>query len=162
MKKPDDKKWISRDEALLKLQWYCVYQDRCHQEVRSKGIELGLYGDELEEVISALITENFLNEERFARSYARGKFRMKKWGRDRIRRELKARQISDYCIRKAMEEIDALDTYDQTLREIIGKKQARVREPNAFRKRAKVAQYAIRRGYEPDLVWRIVREILPE
>lgn len=152
------KKWISRDDALLKLQWYCVYQDRCHQEVRKKGLDLGIYGHDLEEIITELITENFLNEERFARSYARGKFRMKKWGRDRIRRELKQRQISEYCIRKAMEEIDKLDTYHDTLRELIQKKAARTRETNLFKKRAKIAQYAIRKGYEKDLVWTMVKE----
>lgn len=151
------KKWISRDDALVKLQWYCVYQDRCHQEVRQKGLDLGLYGHELEEVISELISENFLNEERFARSYARGKFRMKKWGRDRIRRELKQRRISDYCVRKAMEEIDELDSYHDTLRQLIQKKADRTRETNLFKKRAKVAQYVIRKGYEKDLVWEMVK-----
>ena len=73
------KKWLSTEEALLKMQQYCVYQDRCHQEVRSKLLDLGVYGDRLEEIIARLIAENFLNEERFARSFARGKFRMKQW-----------------------------------------------------------------------------------
>jgi regulatory protein len=103
------KKYISKDDALLKLQAYCAYQDRCHSEVRSKLLDLGIYGDDLEDIIVALIEDNFLNEERYARSYARGKFRIKQWGRLRIRRELKFRKISDYCIRKAMEEIDEND-----------------------------------------------------
>ncbi len=107
MQKP--KKYISQAEALQKLQRYCAYQDRCHSEVRSKLLDLGIYGDELEEIIAELITDNFLNEERFARSYARGKFNIKKWGRHRIKQELKRRQITDYCLRKAMEEIEETD-----------------------------------------------------
>ena len=91
------KKYISPEDALAKLQRYCAYQDRCHQEVRTKLIDLGVFGDTLEEIITDLIKDNFLNEERFARSYARGKFRMRKWGRIKIRQELKLRKISDYC-----------------------------------------------------------------
>ncbi|NRB62689.1 MAG: RecX family transcriptional regulator [Saprospiraceae bacterium] len=160
MKDSNKKKWISRDEALLKLQWYCVYQDRCHQEVRRKGRELGVYADDLEEIITELIQGDFLNEERFARSYARGKFRMKKWGRNRIQQELKYRHISDYCIRMAMQEIDDLDNYNDTIVALIQKKADRTIETNLFKKRAQVAQYVIRKGYEPDLVWKLVKEAL--
>ena len=101
---------MTKLEALKKLQKYCAYQDRCHQEVRSKLLDLGIYGDDLENVMVELIEENFLNEERFARSYARGKFRIKKWGKVRILRELKQRQISAYCIRKGMEKLKKKNT----------------------------------------------------
>jgi len=98
------------DLALAKLQKYCVYQDRCHSEARTKLLKLKVYGDDLENVMSELIQEDFLNEERFARSFVRGKYRMKKWGRDKIRMELKKKSISAYCIKKGMEEIEE-DTY---------------------------------------------------
>ena len=102
-------KWVSKEEALAKIQRYCAYQVRCHQEVRTRLLDMGVYADWLEEIIVQLIEENFLNEERFARSFARGKFRIKQWGRNRIRQELKKRNISAYCIRMAMEEIEEQD-----------------------------------------------------
>ena len=89
-----------RDDILIKMQRYCDYQERCHQEVRSKLIRMQVYGEELEQIMAILIEEDLLNEERFARSFARGRHRIKAWGRHRITRELKKRQISDYCIRK--------------------------------------------------------------
>jgi regulatory protein len=152
------KKYISKEEALRKLQKYCAYQDRCHQEVRTKLIELGCYGDDLEEVISELILENFLNEERFARSYARGKFRFKKWGRIRIKRELKMRKISAYCIKKAMEEIGD-DEYYTELEKLILKKNNTVAEQNEFKRRKKLADYVIRKGFESFLAWEIIKEL---
>lgn len=152
-----NKKYISQEDALDKLQRYCAYQDRCHKEVRQKLYDLGVYGDVANEIMADLITENFLNEERFARSYARGKFRIKKWGRERIRRELKMRAISAYCIKKAMEELDEFD-YDETLLKLLEKKHAVIRETNAFKKRGKLAMYAIGKGYESALVWKMVKE----
>ena len=100
------KKYLSKADALKRMQRYCAYQDRCHSEVRTKLIELGVYGDTLEEIMAELVIERFLDEERFARSYVRGKFRLKKWGRVRIKRELKLRKISAYCQRKGLEEIE--------------------------------------------------------
>lgn len=154
-----NKKRISRDEALAKLQQYCAYQDRCHQEVRGKLLDLGVYGDDLENVMAELIADGFLNEERFARSYARGKFRLKQWGRLRIVRELKLRDISDYCRRRALEEIDD-EEYLDTLRELVEKKAAGLDGEEPFVKRNKVAQHVIRRGFEPDLVWEVVQEVV--
>lgn len=152
-------KYISRDEALRRMQRYCAYQERSHKEVRSKLLNLGIYGDSLEEIMAQLITDNFLNEERFARAYARGKFHMKKWGRRRILQELKFRDISDYCIRKAMEEIPEKD-YLETLEEVIRKKNDKLAETDEFAQRNKIAQYAISRGYEPDLVWELVDRLI--
>ncbi|MBX2876256.1 MAG: RecX family transcriptional regulator, partial [Saprospiraceae bacterium] len=145
MQKP--KKYISATDALKKLQRYCAYQDRCHAEVRSKLLDLGVYGDTLEEIMAELITDNFLNEERFARSYARGKFNIKKWGRIRIKQELKKRKITDYCIRKGMEEIEEED-YEKTLHQLIEKKASQMEDAFSFQNKAKIATYLIRRGFE--------------
>lgn len=153
------KKYLSQEEALAKLQRYCAYQDRCHQEVRTKLIELGVYGDTLEEIISELIQDNFLNEERFARSYARGKFRMRQWGRIRIRRELKLRNISDYCLKKAMEEIEE-EEYLKTIDKLIEKKRSEIKEKNVFIKRGKIAKHIIGKGYESYLVWERIAKAL--
>ena len=147
---------MTKLEALKKLQKYCAYQDRCHQEV-----DLGIYGDDLENVMVELIEENFLNEERFARSYARGKFRIKKWGKVRILRELKQRQISAYCIRKGMEEIEE-EEYQKVLDQIIQKKADTTASKNDYELRKKVADYAIRRGFESHLVWDKVKAMVGE
>ncbi len=154
-------KYISKDEALIKLQKYCAYQDRCHQEVRAKLLELEVYGDDLENIIVDLISERFLDEERFARSYVRGKFRIKSWGRIRIRQELKQRNISAYCLKKGFEEINEID-YHETLTKLIKKKNKEEREKNEFKRKGKLAQYAIRKGYETHLVWTVIHQIFNE
>lgn len=151
------KKYHSKEEALDKLQRYCAYQDRCHQEVRTKLLDLGIYGDDLEDIITELIRENFLNEERFAQSYARGKFRMKRWGRVRITQELKKRKMSAYCLRKAMAEIDEVE-YRKVLKDILTKKIAASKETNDYKRKSKAGIYAIGRGYESWLVWEVIKE----
>lgn len=136
--------------ALEKLRKYCVYQDRCHKEVRSKLLKLEVYGDELEEVINALIAEDFLNEERFARSFARGKFRIKRWGRIKIKNELKKRHISDYCIRKGMEEIDDVD-YEETIQFLI-KKHALFSKADNYKNKKKIIESLQRKGFEYEFI----------
>ena len=116
------KKYLSQDEALLKMQHYCAYQERCQDEVRSKLIEYGVYGDALENIIADLIADNYLNEERFARAFAGGKFRIKHWGRIKIVQELKARKISDYSVRKALESEINDEDYRAPLLEVLNKK----------------------------------------
>src|SRR5688500_741234 len=101
-------------QALIKARNYCAYQERCQQEVRDKLYEWGLWPEAVENIIVELITDNFLNEERFATTFAGGKFRIKKWGRVKIKLELKKRKISEYCIKQAMKEIDEKD-YLKTL-----------------------------------------------
>ncbi len=155
MEKKPAKKYTSKADALVKLQRYCAYQDRCHSEVRSKLIELGCYGQDLEEVMASLIEEKFLDEERFARSFARGKFRMKQWGRTRILQELKLRKISDYCLRKAMEEIKEAD-YLETLKAVLEKRAGHIAEADDFARKGKLAQYAMSRGFEAELVWNLL------
>lgn len=154
-------KWYSKEEALQKLQRYCAYQDRCHQEVRQQLRDMNVYPDWREEIIVALIEENFLNEERFACSYVRGKFRMKQWGRVRIKQELRRRNISDYCIRKGLAEIEE-PRYQETLRELIMKKGDRTEAANLWVFRNKVARFVINKGYEPALVWQAVKEMYPD
>lgn len=154
--KKSSPKYVSKSEALAKLQKYCAYQDRCHQEVRSKLLDLGIYGDDLEEIISELITEKFLNEERFARSFARGKFRIKRWGKVKIEQELKKKQVSVYCIKKGLSEIEEED-YQQALEEIIQKKWDSKPVKDVFQHKAKVAKYVIQRGFESYLVWEILK-----
>lgn len=153
--KNQERKYISREDALKKLQRYCAYQDRCHQEVRNKLLNLGIYGDELEEIIIELIADNFLNEERYACSFARGKFRIKSWGRIRIKQELKRKKVSAYCIKKAMEEIEESD-YLEKLKLVLDKKAAQLSEADPWKKRTKLAQYAIGRGFESQLVFELV------
>lgn len=145
-------------EALQKLERFCAYQDRCHQEVRFKLLDLGVYGDELEEIIAQLISDGFLNESRFARSYVRGKFRIKKWGRIRIRQELKRRNISEYCIREGMGEIEEA-AYAETLQELLLQKASLLNEPDVFKKKQKLARYVISKGFEPDIVWNVLTNL---
>ena len=159
MSEKQKKAYISKEEALKKLQRYCAYQDRCHYEVRSKLLKLGVYGLDLEEVMADLISDNFLNEERFARSYARGKFRLKHWGRNRIIRELNMRKISDYCQRKAMEEIEEED-YLETLQMVLEKKNRLLKVDNDYTRRQKLFQFLQQRGFETDLSWNAIRELL--
>ncbi|MEM6319515.1 MAG: regulatory protein RecX [Bacteroidota bacterium] len=146
-----------KDRALKKLMHYCAYQDRCHQEVRSKLLSLKIYGDDLEEIMAELISENFLNEERFAKSYARGKFRFKKWGKVKITRELKQRRISAYCIKKAMQEIDE-EGYEEGLIQLLEKKRGTEKETNEFKLKGRLAKYAIGKGFESSLVWSVLKE----
>jgi len=155
-----NKKSTDKLTALIKLQRYCVYQDRCHQEVRKKLLDLGVYGLDLENVITELIADNFLNEERFACSYARGKFRMKGWGKTRIKMELKRRQISEYCIKKAMKEIEEVD-YRDKLEALLIKKAKTSKEKDQFKLNGALAKFAIRKGYEVSLVWTVIKELYP-
>ncbi len=153
-------KYISFDEALSKLQKYCVYQDRCHKEVRSKLLDLGIYGDDLEKIIVELIQDNFLNEVRFAQSYARGKFRIKRWGKMRIKREMKMKGLSDYCIKKGLAEIDEED-YEKTLDELLTKKRNLIREKNEYLKNKKLASFVYQKGYEQHMIWDRIKILFP-
>jgi regulatory protein len=145
------KKNISTQEALLSMQKYCSYQERCHQEVRTKLISLGIYGDSLEEMICMLIDDDFLNELRFAKSYAGGKFRMKGWGRIKIIRSLKLKGISDFCIREAIREINA-DDYKQALNKILMKQLSMAADLLPLERKNKAYRYALSRGFESPLI----------
>lgn len=148
---------LTPKQALEKLQAYCAYQERSHQEVRTKLLKLGVRGHELEEVIAQLVSDDFLNEERFAVAFAGGRFRMKKWGRKRIEVELKKRGVSSYSIRKGLAEIDE-QAYLETLASVAEKKADLLKGEDAFARKNKVARYLISRGFEPQLVWDFLGE----
>jgi regulatory protein len=154
------KEKLTPAQALPSIQKYCAYQERSHREVRNKLFQYHLSPDEVEEIISKLIIDNFLNEERFAKAYAGGKFRIKKWGRVKIVNELNHLGLTERCIDRGLMEIDSSD-YRRTLLALLKKKAAEVTEPNAFIKRNKVARFAITKGYESDMVWEFVKDILP-
>ena len=151
------KKFLNPSEAFIKATRYCAFQERSHYEVRNKLYEYGMHRNDVEELITKLITEGFLNEERFAKAFAGGKFRMKKWGRNKIAHELEAHKVTPRCIQKALDEIDPLE-YRKTLKTLLKKKLSKSEESNEFKKLDKVARFAIGKGYEPDLVWSILKE----
>ncbi|MBK6731587.1 MAG: RecX family transcriptional regulator [Bacteroidetes bacterium] len=150
-----------RNDIMQKLRRYCAYQERCHEEVRTKLLALKVYGEELEETISELTQEDFLNEERFAKAYAGGKFRMQKWGRTKIIRELKRRKISDYCIRKAMMEIPEAD-YKITMQKLITAALKKYKVRNQLITANKTAKFVISKGYESNLVWGEIKRQLED
>lgn len=152
-----EKKKLSKAEAYQKACHFCAYQERTQQETRDKLYDLGLSSEEVEELITKLIVENYINEERFAKSFAGGKFRIKKWGRNKILQELKRRNLSPYCIKKGMEEIDEND-YLQILENQAIEKSKVVKEPDLYKRKHKIATFLISKGFEPDLVWDIVKE----
>ena len=137
---------------------YCRYQERCHSEVRNKLYELGCNTREVELHLTELIEIGLINEERFAKAYARGKFRMLQWGREKIKQQLKLKKISDYCIKKGMTEIDG-EEYDKVLNKLIDKKIAGLKsEKNVPTKKAKVFRFMMQKGYERDLVMDNINE----
>ncbi len=146
-----ERKFLSPDEALEKLKRYCAYQDRCHQEVRYKILEYGVFGDDLEELISALIQDDFLNEERFARSYVRGKFRFKKWGRNKIIQNLKNKQVSPYCIKKGLEEIEE-EEYVQNIKDTIIRRVRTKSYKSDYQKRQDIIRYLMSKGFEYETI----------
>ncbi|WP_294824193.1 regulatory protein RecX [uncultured Flavobacterium sp.] len=144
-------KSFTLDEAKKKLEHYCAYQERCHEEVLQKLKELAMIPQAIDVIIVHLIEHNFLNEERFAGSFARGKFRIKHWGRRRIVNELKRRNISIYNINKALREIPD-EEYYEAFNNLAQKEWDRSLEKNLQRKKKKVSDYLLRKGYESDLV----------
>ncbi len=151
MDEPKKKRITDEKTALTKAEQFCAYQERSQQEVRDKLYDMGMYPDGVERVISQLITGNFLNEERFAKAYAQGKFRMKGWGRIKIKQGLKLKRVPDKLISKALQLIDG-DEYLSVLQKILDKKQSQTTESDAFKRRYKLQQYAMSRGFESDLI----------
>jgi len=148
------------DEATKKLEGYCAYQDRCHKEVISKLRAMNMIPEAIDLIVGHLIKENYLNEERFARSFARGKFNIKKWGRNRIENELKYREISKYNIKLAMEEIDSKE-YLKSFNSLAKKRLAEIREKDLQKRRKKLADYLLYRGWESGMVYEKVYELVP-
>ena len=153
------KKVFTVEEIKKKLEYYCVYQDRCHKEVEEKLKEYRVIPEARDLILLSLLQDNFLNEERFAKSFARGKFRIKKWGKERIVRELKFREISNYNIKTALKEIDEND-YIETLYELVHKKNNSITETNIYKRKKKVIDYVRYRGYESNLIYKAVNELI--
>ena len=146
------------NEAKLKLEHYCSYQERCHQEVMQKLYDLEIKSNEADVVIVHLIENNFLNEERFARSFARGKHRIKFWGKGRIVNELKQRKISAPNIKCALTEISE-EEYSDTLDKLAERHWENLKEPNAQKKKKKFCDYLLRKGWESNLVYEKLKEL---
>ncbi len=142
---------------LQKIAGYCAYQERTHKEVRERLFEWGIRGNEAEEMIVWLIENNYLNEERFAKAFAGGKFRMCTWGRIRIKHELKMRGLSEYCIKVGLAEIDE-DDYLEAIKKMINRKARKDDFENPYLKKHKLARYIIGKGFEQGLVWDLLGE----
>ena len=138
-------------EVKNKIYHYCAYQERCHQEVRNKLYSLGLSSHDVDEMITHLITEGYLNEERFAKAFAGGKFRLKNWGRIKIIQSLESKGLTKNCIQSGLKEIEEPD-YLKAMELLLSKKAEQLNEPNPFVKRDKLAKYVIQKGFEPDFL----------
>ena len=148
---------MTQREAIEKIKRYCAYQERCQSEARQKLYTFELSSEKIENILCILIEENFIDEERFAKNFVRGKFRQKKWGKIKIKQHLKQKEISDYCINKGFEEITR-EEYLKILNEILLKKSNKLMDDDEFIKKQKLAKYAIRKGFENDLVWDLLRD----
>lgn len=148
---------LSLSEAQLKLEYYCSYQERCHQEVVDKLYQLGMKGQEIDIIIVYLLENNFLNEERFARSFARGKHRIKFWGKIRIVNELKQRHISAPNIKAALTEISE-EQYEETFHQLAERHWNSLTERKGLKKNKKFCDYLLRRGWESHLVYEKMKE----
>ncbi len=147
------------EEALQKLMHFCAYRERSQKEVEDKLNNMRMIPEAKEKIVVKLMQEGFLNEERFARSFVRGKFRIKKWGKIRIRQELKRKEISEPIIKLGLTEINEKE-YRSALYELAEKRAEKVNEKNLFLKKKKIADHLLRRGYESSLVFDCVNEII--
>jgi regulatory protein len=153
------KKSFTVDQLQRKLEQYCVYQDRCHKEVEQKMRDYNLIPEARELILLSLMKDNFLNEERFSKSYARGKFRIKSWGKQRIVRELKFRDISAYNIKTALKEIDPQE-YIATMYRITENRNEVLTETNFYKRKQKLIDFLMRKGFENDLIYKVVNEVV--
>lgn len=153
------KKSFTVDEIKRKIEQFCVYQDRCHKDVEQKMRDYELIPEAREMILLSLMQDNFLNEERFAKSFARGKFRIKSWGKQRIIRELKFRDISAYNIKTALKEIDE-NEYLDTIYRVTEKRSNSISETNSYKKKKKLIDFLMRKGFENELIFKTVNEVL--
>lgn len=157
---PDQKKdkRLTPMQAKKRAESFCAYQERAQQEVRDKLYQWGLHQSDVENIISDLITENFLNEERFAHAYVSGKFKIKQWGKIKIKNGLQQKRIPPRLIKESLASID-LDEYMNTLQGVIEKKSRLLKEPHPYKRKMKIAQYAASRGFEQSLIFEILSDI---
>ena len=150
---------LTLPEAQLKLEYYCSYQERCHQEVVQKCYDLGMKSGEVDTIVVHLLQHNFLNEERFSRAFARGKHRIKLWGKIRIVNELKQRQIAAPNIKAALTEISD-NEYQDTFDTLAERHWETIRETNVQQKKKKFCDYLLRRGWESAMVYEKLKELM--
>ena len=149
---------FSIKEAIQKIEYFCSYQERCHEEVVQKLWSMKMEIDEIDEIMVHLIASNFLNEERFACSFVRGKHRIKHWGKIRIVNELKFKKISQFNINTALKEITP-EEYLATFHTLAERHWENIRETNTLKKKSKFCDYMLRRGFESNLVYEKVKEL---
>lgn len=154
-------KKLTVGEAKQKIYNYCAYQERTHLEVKNRLYTFGLHTNDVDELLAHLIEEGYLNEERFAKAFAGGKFRLKKWGRLKIINELESRGLTTNCIRSGMKEIEEPD-YEKTLQTLLIKKANLLDDADSFVRRDRLARFGIQKGFESELVWKIVKTIIAE
>ena len=147
---------LNRDIVLKKVLRYCAYQDRCTQEVRNKLATFDMPDSEKEKIVNLLVDEGYLDDERYASTFVRSKIHLKKWGVNKIRISLKMKGISDEIIANALSEIDP-EIYREELIKIL--KAKKINESDPYKRKAKLAQYAMQKGYEPSLVWETLNSI---
>lgn len=153
------KKSYTVDEATKVMENFCAYQERCHKEIEQKLYDLNMIQAAKEKIILHLMQHNFLNEERFAKAFVRGKFSIKKWGRIKIISDLKFKNISSYNIKTALKEINP-DEYHNTLEQLATKKVPLIKEANLYKKRNKLSTFLISKGYESSLVYEVVKSLI--
>jgi len=152
------KKSFTPDQAFQKIKQFCAYQERSHREVTEKLYSFGLYKKEVEQLIGQLLEENYLNEERFAIAFAGGKFRIKQWGRVKIKYELKQKGVSALCISIALKEIEE-ETYLATLKSVATKKWESLKGEQYLNRQAKTTTYLLQKGFEPQLITSVLADI---
>lgn len=143
---------LTAEQALPRARNWCAAQERSHSEARNKFYAWGLKTKDVEQIIAELVSQGFISEERFAKQYAGGKFRIKKWGRLKILNYLKKKNVSQYCINKGIAEIEEKE-YKKTLKTLLEKKVKILKEQNPLLKKHKLARYLVGKGYEGELVW---------
>jgi len=149
------KKQLGPKQALQKLKHYCAYQERSHNEVKEKLYSLGVWKKDHDEIIASLIEGDYLNEERFALAFAGGKFRIKQWGRVKIKFELKQKQVSDYSIKKALKQINE-DDYFAVLKKLADEKYASLTSEQYLIRKKKTMDYLMQKGFEIELIKKVV------
>ena len=152
------RKFLTKEEALQKLRQYCAYQERSHYEVQQKLYDLGIRRNDHDGIIATLIEEDYLNEERFAKAFAGGKFRMKDWGRKKIYYALKEKKVSEYSIKQAMKEIDE-EEYQKNLKELVTEKYESLKDEQYLVRKKKTIDYMVQKGYEFDLVSHALKDL---
>lgn len=154
-------KKLELSEARQKIARFCAYQERAHAEVEEKLYSYGLSRDEVEEILAWLITENFVNEERFAIAYAGGKFRVKRWGKLKIKLYLQQKKVSDYSLNKALNAID-YDDYIASIDYLVESGSRSLKADNVYQHRHKLSRSIINKGYEPELVWERIKLLVED